>query len=146
MKRERAVELAEHLLRNLDAAQNDWPLSLLTTVYVFGSFARGALTPHDLDIDVEYKGDDRWTEHFVASLTSGRDLHSPMRQMLTTGKRGYQFQFEFHERADFEMTLLWQRGDSLRTALERLHAIQPNPGAGRAPRDSMLPEFEGIDD
>jgi hypothetical protein len=43
MKRERAVDLAAHLLRNLDANQHEWPLSLLTEVYVFGSFARGAL-------------------------------------------------------------------------------------------------------
>lgn len=146
MKREQAVELAEHLLRNLHAGQYEWPLSLLTEVYVFGSFARGAVAPHDLDVDVEYKRDDRWTEHFVSSLPYGRDPHSPMRSMLTTGKRGYQFQFEFRERADFEMTLLWQKGDSLATALDRLHAIQADETAGRAPRDSMLPEFEGIDD
>jgi predicted nucleotidyltransferase len=146
VKRERAVELAEHLLRNLDAGQHEWPLSLLTEVYVFGSFARGALAPHDLDIDVEYKGDERWTEHFMTSFTHGRDLHSPMRSMLTTGKRGYQFQFEFRKRSGFEMTLLWQKGDSLATALERLHAIQADEAAGRAPRDWMLPELEGLDD
>jgi hypothetical protein len=146
VKRERAIELAEHLLRNLDAGQNEWPLSLLTEVYVFGSFARGALSPHDLDIDVEYKSDRRWASHFATSLSYGRDCHSPMRQMLTAGKRGYQFQFRYHENADFEMTLLWQRGDSLDAAFQRLYAIQANPEAGRAPRDSMLPEFEGIDD
>jgi hypothetical protein len=146
VKRKRTVELAEHLLWNLDAGQREWPLSLLTEVYVFGSFARGALAPHDLDVDVEYKGDERRTKHFVASLTDGRDLYSPMRSMLTTGKRGYQFKFEFHERADFEMTLLWQKGDSLATAMKHLHTIQADETAGRAPRDSMLPEFEGIDD
>jgi len=32
MKRERAVDLAAHLLRNLDANQEEWPLSLLTEV------------------------------------------------------------------------------------------------------------------
>ena len=146
VKRERAVELAEHLLRNLDASQREWPLSLLTEVYVFGSFARGALAPHDLDVDVEYKGDEQWTEHFVSSVPYGRDPYSPVRSMLTTGKRGYQFQFKFRERADFEMMLLWQKGDSLASALERLHAIQADETAGRAPRDSMLPEFEGLDD
>lgn len=146
MKRERAIELAEHLLRNLNDGQDEWPLSLLTEVYVFGSFARGALSPHDLDIDVEYKSDRRWASHFATSLSYGRDCHSPMRQMLTTGKRGYQFQFRYHEHADFEMTLLWQQGDSLDAALQRLRAIQADPAAGRASRHSMLPEFEGIDD
>jgi hypothetical protein len=48
VKRERATELAGHLLRNLDAGQNDWPLSLLTEVYVFGSFARGALSTRSM--------------------------------------------------------------------------------------------------
>jgi hypothetical protein len=45
-----------------------------------------------------------------------------------------------------ELTLLWRRGDSLAAALERLHAIKADPPAGRVPRDSMLPEFEGLDD
>jgi hypothetical protein len=69
-----------------------------------------------------------------------------MRQMLTAGKRGIQFRFAFRERADFEMTLLWRHGDSLGAALDRLHAIQGDTAAGRAERDSMLPEFEGLDD
>ena len=50
MNRERAVDLAEHLLRNLDDGQETWPLSLVTAVYVFGSFARGALTPGTLTL------------------------------------------------------------------------------------------------
>jgi hypothetical protein len=47
---------------------------------------------------------------------------------------------------DFEITLLWKHGDTLDAAMKRLHAIQIDPAAGRAERDSMLPEFEGIDD
>jgi predicted nucleotidyltransferase len=147
MKRERAVALAENLLRNLEAGQADWPLTLVTEVYVFGSFARGALEPHDLDIDVEMtRNDARWTERFLACLSDGRDLFAPIKRPLTAGRRGYQFQFEFRERADFEMTLLWKRGDSLDTAMERLRAIKADATAGRALRDAMLPEFEGIDD
>jgi len=65
--------------------------------------------------------------------------------MLTDGKRGCQFQFNFLDRADFDMTLLWRRADTLQTALERLNAIQADPAAGRAPRDAMLPQFEGLD-
>src|SRR5260370_6097060 len=68
-----------------------------------------------------------------------------MGQLLATGKPGCQFTFNFREQADFELTLLWRRGDSLATALKRLHAIKADPVAGRAPRDSMLPEFEGFD-
>lgn len=38
----------------------------------------------------------------------------------------------------------WQLPDG--RAVSELHGIQPDPLAGRAPRDSMLPEFEGIED
>ena len=145
MQRERAVKLAENVLRNLHDGQQDWPLSLITEAYVFGSFARGALSPHDLDIDVEHENDDKWCSHFVTSLAYGRDPNALMRRLLVTGQRGCQFTFNFREQADFELTLLWCRGDSLVTALERLHAIEAHPAAGRSPRDSMLPEFEGLD-
>lgn len=52
-KRDRAMELAEHVLRSSDAGQAHWPLTLATKVCVLGSFARGALDPYDLDMDVE---------------------------------------------------------------------------------------------
>jgi len=132
-------------LRNLYDNRQDWPLSLVTEVYLFGSFARGALAPYDLDIDVEHENDDKWCSHFVTSLAYGRDPNALMRQLLVTGKRGCQFAFNFREQADFELTLLWRRGDSLATGLKRLRAIEADPAAGRAPRDSMLPEFEGLD-
>ena len=73
MNRERATGLAENLLQNLDAGGNDWPLSLITQVYVFGSYARGAQEPGDLDIDVELARDEKWDMHVVESLPYGRD-------------------------------------------------------------------------
>ena len=42
VKRQRATELAGQLLSALDGGQQDWPVSLVTEVYVFGSYARGA--------------------------------------------------------------------------------------------------------
>ncbi|MCW2934152.1 MAG: hypothetical protein JWM19_5114 [Actinomycetia bacterium] len=146
VNRDRAVDLAEHLLRNLNAGQAEWPLIALTEVYVLGSFSRGALAPKDLDIDVEIARDEQWSKHFIASIASGRDPYTPLRKMLTTGRRGYQFTFELREQADFDLTLLWRRGDSLDAALARLGTIKADPAAGRAPRDAMLPQFEGIDD
>jgi hypothetical protein len=137
--------LAANVLRNLHSGQGTWPLSLVTELYVFGSFARGALAPHDLDIDVEFKGDDQWISRFVTALSYGRDPHSPIRRGLTGGKRGCQLTFNFRKQADFDLTMLWQKGDDLATALARLDAIGADPTAGRAPRDSMLPQFEGIE-
>jgi hypothetical protein len=43
------------------------------------------------------------------------------------------------------MCVLWRRGESVRQALDRLHAVAPDPAAGRAERDSMLPAFEGLE-
>jgi hypothetical protein len=146
VRRERAVQLVEHVLRNLDQRQDQWPLSLVEQLYAFGSFARGALEPHDVDMDIEYSRDERWTSHFISCMSYGRDPYSAIRRELTGGKRGGQFQFGFRDNADFELTLLWQRGDDLATAMNRLEAILPDESAGRAPRDAMLPEFEGIDD
>lgn len=44
-----------------------------------------------------------------------------------------------------EPVLLWKRGDALSDAQARLAAIEPDPGAGRAPRDEMIEQFEGLD-
>ncbi|MCW2942642.1 MAG: hypothetical protein JWN00_5627 [Actinomycetia bacterium] len=66
MDRQRATELVELVLRDLDAQLDQWPLTLTTEVYVFGSFAGGAFDPHDLDLDIEHEhvrpGKDR---HFM---------------------------------------------------------------------------------
>jgi hypothetical protein len=146
VKRERAVELVQHVLSNLDAGCGEWPLSLVTQLYVFGSFARGALTPHDVDLVVERNNqDDRWLSHFVTSLSYGRDPYAVIRRELTTGKRGCQFVFETNQLEEFNALLIWERGDSLITAMDRLAAIQLDENAGRAPRDAMLPDFEGLD-
>jgi hypothetical protein len=145
VKRERAALLVEHILRALDDGQTEWPFSLVTDVYVFGSFARGALEPHDVDIDIEFEPDLDWGAHFTGCLSYGENPFSVFKRPLVGAKRGCQFQFNFRDRANFEMTPLWQRGDTLQTALDRLHAVQPDPSEGRAERDAMLPEFEELD-
>jgi len=43
------------------------------------------------------------------------------------------------------MALLWRQDDTLTAALDRLRLIRPDPAAGRAARDAILPQFEGID-
>jgi hypothetical protein len=44
LKRERTL-LLENIPRALDEGQAEWPMNLVTGMYVFGSFARGALEP-----------------------------------------------------------------------------------------------------
>jgi hypothetical protein len=146
MKRERALELAEHMLQRLESGADSWPLHLVTELYVFGSFARGATEPHDLDIYVEVDNSDvEWLEHFIGELSIHRDPYALLRRSLGGNHRGYQFLFEGRAKFDFPLTPLWRRGEPVSTAVRRLHAIPADPDAGRAPRDAMLPELDGLD-
>lgn len=147
MKRTRAVLLLEEILNNLTAGQSDFLLRIINEVYIFGSFARGALEPADIDIDIECdRNDEQWNRYFVTKLTRGEDPNTILRVALRGQRRGCQFVYDFRDRADFEMTLLWRRSEPLDVALARLHSIKPDPAAGRAQRDAMMPEFEGIDE
>lgn len=145
MERTRAIELTENVLARLIEGPVEWPLSLIREVYIFGSVARGALQPHDVDLDVEFDRDDRWRSEMLQGLRDGYDPCRVFRQALIGRRRGVQFMFDGHEDADFDMTLLWRRGDDLPTALARLNSIEPDPDAGRAQRHAMLPEFEGME-
>jgi hypothetical protein len=115
-------------------------------MYVFGSFARGAMEPNDVDLNVEYDHtDERWAQHFVTKLSRGEDPEAVLRKAVRGNRRLVQVQFGKRETTDYPMTPLWRRGESVETALERLHSIPADRSAGRADRHGMLPEFEGID-
>jgi hypothetical protein len=147
VQRERATQLITGVLERLAVAA-EHPLTLVDELYVFGSFARGALEPHDVDLAVEYTADDQYRMGQIWYMSRGRHSNTDLRAALAGRNRGMQFQFQelenFHA-AGIATTLLWQRGDSLETALERLAAITPDPDAGRASRDEMHPAFDGID-
>jgi hypothetical protein len=146
VKRQRATQLAEQLLNVLGTRGEEWPLSIVTEVYVFGSYSRGATDPHNLDIEVEInRHDDRWIGHFAGCLSYGRDPYTIIRRALVGAARSYQFLFEARDRVDFPLTLLWRHGDPDTAALARLHAIGVDDTAGRAPHDAMLPQFQGLD-
>lgn len=99
MKRARATELLEEMLRHLDAS-GDWPLNLVDAVYLFGSYTRGALEPNDFDVAVDFRQDEQMRERFVAYLvSSGRDPRIDLRQWR---RRGVQFQFGSAERQELE--------------------------------------------
>jgi hypothetical protein len=121
---------------------------MLDEVHVFGSFARGALEPHDVDVDLELTLDEQFMREAIESRSYGLEQFTPIRHALVGRQRGIQFRFKelrgLHAKG-IETTLLWRRGDDLDTALARLHAIKADPDAGQAPRDGMLSAFEGID-
>jgi predicted nucleotidyltransferase len=100
VRQERAMELAERVLHGLGQGHDEWPLSLIRELCVFGSFSRGATEPHDLDLDVEHEVDQRWAVHFADCLAYGRDHFSLMKRPLTGGKRGCQFTFNHVMSAD----------------------------------------------
>jgi hypothetical protein len=81
----------------------------------------------------------------MGELSIHRDPYALLRRRLGGNHRGYQFLFEGRARFDFPLTPLWRRGEPTSTAVQRLHAIPVDPDAGRAPRDAMLPEVEGLD-
>lgn len=65
------MQLAGRVLQGLDEGQDDWPLCPVTELHVFGSFARGAAEPHDVDLDIEHECDYRWGSHFATCLATG---------------------------------------------------------------------------
>ncbi|MEV4139344.1 nucleotidyltransferase domain-containing protein [Dactylosporangium sp. NPDC049742] len=114
-------------------------------MYLFGSFARGAAEPHDIDVAIEMDRDDRWIAHAVQSLSSGRNPQSLIHRALVGNSRSFGFFFDGAARTDFPLTLLWRRGEAISIAAQRLHTLASDPTASRAPRDAMLPQFEGLD-
>jgi predicted nucleotidyltransferase len=56
----------------------------VTAVYVFGSYARGALSVGDVDVDIKYdaKLDPAVERELVDRLVAGRDWNTPFRKAL----------------------------------------------------------------
>lgn len=146
MKRDRATELLEGVLVRVIAGES-WPLELVDSVLVFGSYARGAPEPGDVDVAVDLnRQNTRWRNHFVHCLSYGRDPYSVVRQTLYGRKRGVSVLFEREGHDDILMVPIWRRGETIDVALERIREIPVDSSAGRAPRHAMLPCFEGMEE
>ena len=142
MERERAVALAEGVLERLVEGQGEWPLSVVRELYLFGSFARGALQPGDVDLNVEFDHHDkRWAAEVIQGLSYGYDPRRVFRQALVGRRRGVQFVFDGRADADFDMTLLWRRGEDPQTAAARL--LRRIPAALPTRDEEMLPRTPG---
>ena len=126
----------------------DGHLAMVDEIWAFGSFARGAHEPKDIDLAIEFTPDEGYGKHALDCLVNGRDPYTQMRKVLRGRRRGIEFYFERLEmfrREGFDLQLLFRRGDDLQTALGRLRSIRAKRGAGRSPRDSMIPAFEGLE-
>ncbi|MER6433671.1 nucleotidyltransferase domain-containing protein [Streptomyces sp900105245] len=93
-------------------------MTLVDELYLFGSYALGALEPHDVDVAVDFHRDERMPQLEVASNFSGPTPHGELRRQLTGRSRGIQFRFDTALRRQLEsvgmpMLRLWRRGDSL---------------------------------
>ncbi|MGW3212802.1 nucleotidyltransferase domain-containing protein [Streptomyces parvus] len=145
MKRERATHLLADMITRLEGGA--WPLGLVEEVYVFGSYARGALKPNDVDVVIEHGTDKRWLSESLDASINGRDSYVAMRQALRGRTRGLSFQFRGRSSLldeNFELFLLWRRGEPFSLARERLASLKADPEAGTAPRDHMLAAFEDL--
>jgi len=112
-------------------------------VWVFGSYARGALDVGDVDLAVEFdQTKDEAGVWFATLMAGGFDHLGALRRELRGNQRA--LELHFNELGDlrkegFELRLLWRRGDSLEQARARLAALAPDASAQRAPRDSVHP-------
>lgn len=142
MPREKATAALSVLLERICAggAHADCVIG----AYVFGSYARGALTVGDVDVDIEYDAKlQPAVEHeLVDRLVVGRDWNTPFRKALRP-PRALQVLFSKIEMIA-EPVLVYERGDTLDQALARVAAIAADPEAGRAKRDRVHPTIEPV--
>ena len=140
--------MIESMLAVLTASDRSDVVRLVTSVDVFGSYARGAPDPGDVDINIEYDRQAALDMFGFQEWLQGR-THSAIKAALVGRTRKIQMAFEMRlsPRSYQGVTLvpLWQTDDSFATASRRLHAITVDPAAGRAPREHTLPELEGLD-
>jgi hypothetical protein len=142
MPREKATAALSALLETICAGGAH--ADCVTAVYVFGSYARGALTVGDVDVDIEYdaKLDPAVDREVLDDLVAGRDWNTPFRKALKPA-RALQVMFSRVEMIA-EPVLVYERGDTLERALARVEAIAADPEAGRAERDPVHPAIEPV--
>lgn len=144
MPREKATAALSALLERICAGGAH--ADCVTAVYVFGSYARGALIVGDVDVDIEYGArlHPAVERDLIDNLVVGRDWNTPFRKALRP-PRALQVLFSRLEMIA-EPVAVYERGDTLDRALARVEAIAPDPEAGRAERDAVPPAIEPVAD
>ena len=148
MKRSEATKRIGALVESLVGGEGQY-VRRVREVWIFGSYARGALEVGDVDLAVEFdQTKDEAGRWFATLMAGGFDHLGALRREL----RGNQRALEIHlnelddvRKEGFEPHLLWGRGDSLEEARARLAALAPDPSARRAARDTVHPLLADVE-
>lgn len=155
MRREKHTAKLIRMLETVDAGNLPAPIK---EFYVFGSYLRGALEPHDLDVIVVYEWPRaafaEWLKDAVASGEGEYEAsHRLAKWVMATVRKALRHPGESIDLALVQsldemlgegstiqredIKLLWSRED--RDWRTKLNEIQPDATAGRAPRDHFFP-------
>jgi predicted nucleotidyltransferase len=142
VKRPEATKRIEGLLARVVSGEGSY-LSRVREVWLFGSYARGALEVGDVDLAVEFdQTKDEAGLWFATLMAGGFDHLGALRRELRGNQRALELHFNDLEdlrKEGFEPHLLWRRGDALEEAHARLRALAPDASAQRAARDTVHP-------
>jgi hypothetical protein len=123
--------------------------SRVSSLYINGSYARGALEVGDIDLVVEFEQSDWERVCWVNDALAGRrNRYLEFERELRGDWRSVDVLFNFAETLialGWRTLKLWERGDSLETALDRLRAMAPDAQAGRAHPYAAPPAIVGLD-
>jgi predicted nucleotidyltransferase len=118
-------------------------------VWIFGSYARGALEVGDVDLAVEFdQTKDEAGRWFATLMAGGVDHLGALRRELRGNQRALEIHFNELDdlrKEGFEPRLLWRRGDSPEEAHARLAALAPDASAQRAARDTVHPLLADVE-
>jgi hypothetical protein len=142
VKRSEATKRIEGLLARVVGGEGSYLLRV-REVWIFGSYARGALEVGDVDLAVEFDQTKDEAGHWFATLMAGGFDHlGALRRELRGNQRTLEIHFNELEdlrKEGFAPRLLWRRGDSLEEAHARLGVLAPDASAQRAARDTVHP-------
>jgi predicted nucleotidyltransferase len=148
VKRTEASRRIDALLERVVRAEGGY-LGRVREVWIFGSYARGALEVGDVDLAVEFdQTKDEAGRWFATLMAGGFDHLGAFRRELRGNQRVLEIHFNELEdlrKEGFEPRLLWRRGDALEEAHARRAALAPDASAQRAARDAVHPLLAGVE-
>jgi predicted nucleotidyltransferase len=116
VKRSEATRRIEGLLERLVKGEGRY-LPRVREVWIFGSYARGALEVGDVDVAVEFdQTNDEAGRWFATRMAGGFDHLGALRHELRGKQRALEIHFNELEdlrKEGFDPWLLWRRGESL---------------------------------